>query len=340
MLIKKANILLRAFTGLHPPPAVSASASSTSLTSRRRESTRQLPCRRDEQRGYATIAGDSQEHQEAQQHNHGPPERPWPKPLEGQTCPTPYQILAMKHNAIYTKARFYEMVKLYHPDLSKDAGLDNAAHQVKMERYRLIVAAHTILSDPVKRSAYDRLGAGWNGRAEVGEKEHGRSGSHQPGPFTHSWSDPSDPIWQNATWEDWERFYARKAREQGTAGGSTKEQQGTGVYMQNSYFIVLVFTLAMVGSSLNYNRAQDAGTYFVEQRDLVHDRAAKELRRVRQDISGMGKEEKIQWFLRQREATMGQMAGSDVEAMREERANRLLPDREVCRSEDIREKDT
>ncbi|KAK4549218.1 hypothetical protein LTR36_007676 [Oleoguttula mirabilis] len=334
MLIKKSSILLRAYTSLHSLPT--ASGSSTSSLSRRRESTRQRACRRREQSGYATLAGESQD-QDTQQ-SHGQAERPWPKSLEGQSSPTPYQILAMKHNAIYTKARFYEMVKLYHPDLSKDSALNKAAHQVKMERYRLIVAAHTILSDPVRRSAYDRLGAGWDGKADVGVKENGHAGS-QPGPFSRSWSDPADPIWQNATWEDWERFHARKAQEQGTAEGGAKEQQ-TGVYMQNSYFFVLVVILAMVGSSMNYNRAQDAGVYFVEQRDLVHDRAAKELRRVRQDISGMGKEEKIQWFLRQREATMGQMAGSDIEAMREERANRLLPDREVCRSEDIREKDT
>ena len=94
-----------------------------------------------------------------------------------------------------------------------------------------------------------------------------------------------------------------------------------------------------MGSTANYNRAQDAGQYFVEQRDIMHDRAAKELRRVRQEASGSGnRQDRIDWFIRNREATLG-LAGSDEETIRQEKADRLLPDREVCRSEEIAEKD-
>jgi len=246
----------------------------------------------------------------------------------------------MKHNAQYSKARFYELVKVYHPDVSNGL-LGETADEVRIERYRLLVAAHTILSDPTKRSAYDRFGAGWDGKAEVGARAEWQQPSpyNQPGPFTHSWSNQQDPIWQNATWEDWEQFYARKAREQGTADGAAQEPQAP-VYMRNSYFVGLLVVLAVMGSSANYSRAQDAGTYFVEQRDIVHDRAAKDLRKVRQELSSIkGRDERIQFFLRQREATMGQMAGNDLEALREERANRLLLDQEVCRSEGINDKD-
>ena len=71
----------------------------------------------------------------------------------------------------------------------------------------------------------------------------------------------------------------------------------------------------------------------------MHDKAAKELRRVRQEASGSGnRQDRIEWFLRNREATLG-IAGSDNEALRQEKADRLLPDREVCRSEEIAEKD-
>jgi hypothetical protein len=59
------------------------------------------------------------------------------------------------------------------------------------------------------------------------------------------------------------------------------------------------------------------------------------LRKVKQDVQGMGgREERIQWFLRNREATMG-IATDDVETMRQEKADRLLPEREICRSEAI-----
>ena len=246
----------------------------------------------------------------------------------------------MTDSATYTKARFYELVKVYHPDKNASPD-DRISRAVKMERYRMIVAAHNILSDPTKRSAYDRFGAGWNGKAEVGGREtwYQASPYHKPGPFSHSWTHPNDPIWQNATWEDWERWYARKARENGTNADGVRQPNRSGLYLQNSYFLLLVMVLALMGSTANYNRAQGTGQYFVEQRDVIHDRAAKELRRVKREASDSGNRlDRIEWFVRNREATLG-LAGSDSETLREEKADRLLPDREVCRSEEIAEKD-
>lgn len=253
--------------------------------------------------------------------------------------PTPYQIFEMKTGAAYSKARFYELVKLYHPDRNGEAV--TIPRHVKMERYRLVVAANHILSDQTRRSAYDRFGAGWNGKAEAGGREtwYQPSPSHPPGPFSQSWTDPRNPIWQNATWEDWERFYKRRANEEGTTTDGVRQPRQNGLYLQNSYFLLLVMIFALMGSTANYNRAQDAGQYFVEQRDIVHDRAAKELRKVRQEASGSGnRQDRIEWFIRNREATLG-LAGSDPETLRQEKADRLLPDREICRSEEIAEKD-
>jgi curved DNA-binding protein CbpA len=221
-------------------------------------------------------------------------------PPKGQRCPTPYQIFALKKNQVYSKARFYQLVKIYHPDKS-DASDSTMSQEMKSERYRLVVAANIILSDPVKRSAYDRMGAGWDGKADIAGK-NGSAG----GPFQQNWRDASDPVWQNATWEDWERW--REARDD-EAMGVKREKQSP--------------------------RAQENGQNFVEQRDIVHDRAAKDLRKVKQDVQGMrGRDERIQWFLRNREATMG-IATDDVETMRQEKADRLLPQREICRSDGV-----
>jgi hypothetical protein len=321
MLSKKPALLFNAYNALY---IASGSSTSSGVSTRPRKR-----CQ------YATIAGD---HEDAHQNTHEQREEGareghvWPEAPKGRSCPTPYQILDMKHNGVYSKTRFHELVKMYHPDLSNGHGIaGDITHHVKLERYRLIIAAHTILSDPVKRNAYDRFGAGWDGRAEHAGGG-ARSGPYQPGPFSHSWTNPSDPIWQNATWEDWERFYARRAEEQGTAS----RPPGAPVYMKHSYFLALVIFLAIMGSSANYGRAQEAGTYLVEHRDIIHDQAAKELRKVRQDMATIkGKEDRIQWFMRQREATMGQMSQTDIEALQEERADRLLSDREVCRSEDV-----
>lgn len=251
-------------------------------------------------------------------------------PPKGQRCPTPYQIFALKKNEAYSKSRFYQLVKVYHPDRSSTSE-SGISHEIKSERYRLVVAANIILSDPAKRSAYDRMGAGWDGKADIA----GRSGG-SAGPFQQNWRDPSDPVWQNATWEDWERW--REAREDEAMG--VKRGRQSPLYMNNSYFIAIIALLALMGSSANVHRAQENGQQFVEQRDIVHDRAAKELRKVKQDVQGMrGRDERIQWFLRNREATMG-IATDDVETMRQEKADRLLPNRDICRSEDIVESGT
>lgn len=89
----------------------------------------------------------------------------------------------------------------------------------------------------------------------------------------------------------------------------------------------------------NFTRAHTESQYFIDQRDIIHDRAAKELRKAKQDALVNGtRDDRVQWFLRNRDATMGAV-GSDPETLREEKVDRLLPDREVCRSEGIVKKD-
>ncbi|KXL49839.1 MAG: hypothetical protein FE78DRAFT_139184 [Acidomyces sp. 'richmondensis'] len=329
MLSKKPALLIGAYSSCQTLPSLSAS--STSSTRRWRESA----YTRASQGGYATIAGHEDEHNHAEEQNHGQREiHEWPVPPTGQSCPTPYQIFRMKQNATYTKARFNELVKLYHPDLDNGITLGSISRAVRLERYHLIVAAHTILSDPVKRRAYDRFGAGWEGRPETAGGGS-RSTGHRSGPFSRSWNDPFDPIWQNATWEDWERFYARRAREHGFCDPGPSGSQGP-TYMPNSYFFVLLVALAMIGSSATYSRAEIASQNFVEQRDLAHDRAAKQLRKVRQEVTGIrDKDDRIEWFLRQRDARAGHLGFAEIEAMREEQASRILPQQDVCRSDDI-----
>ncbi|TKA28015.1 hypothetical protein B0A50_04081 [Salinomyces thailandicus] len=285
-------------------------------------------------RAYATLAGHHNSHNDTDEasdhHTKPPPPHHWPTAPTGHIHPTPYQILNLPPKAPYTKSHFYALVKLYHPDLSS-APPANIPRTTKLDRYRLIVAAHAILSDPTKRSAYDRLGAGWAGRQDL---RGSAPSTDRPGPFTPGYAGAEDPsIWRNATWEDWERFYARRAREASSASGAP--QPNRPLYMQNSSFILLVLLLALMGSSANYSRAQDAGSLLVEQRDIVHDRAAKELRRVRREVSGVegGREERIRWFLRNREAALGGLERGELEELREERGRRVLAEGELVSDE-------
>lgn len=61
----------------------------------------------------------------------------------------------------YSKSRFYSLVKLYHPDSAASPASNNIPKEERLARYRLIVDAHLILSDDLKRSAYDQYGLGW-----------------------------------------------------------------------------------------------------------------------------------------------------------------------------------
>ncbi|KAF3347304.1 hypothetical protein VdG2_04583 [Verticillium dahliae VDG2] len=65
----------------------------------------------------------------------------WPS----HSNPTPYDIFAIDKATPYTKARFYELVKLYHPDThpregghAAPRGLTGLPAAVRLERYRLI----------------------------------------------------------------------------------------------------------------------------------------------------------------------------------------------------------
>ncbi|TIA03197.1 hypothetical protein D6C82_02079 [Aureobasidium pullulans] len=279
-------------------------------------------------RSYATIAGDPMSAGSPDpSSSHSDPssnDMPWPKAPKGHSHPTPYQILSTTEAEPYSKRRFYELVKLYHPDsgaCEKHHHHHNVPQTLRLERYRLVVAAHTILSDPDKRKMYDGFGAGWSG---VPSTVGGKPGAGAPaGPFS-GWRHHGDSdIWGNATWEDWERFYQRR---DGVAHQTPR-------YLSNGNFILCVILLAMIGASLNLSRAETEGDKVVAARDLVHDRASKELRRVRQMSENRPKEERIQFFLRQREATMH---GIGVESLRDDKVAKLLPEQETCLSDELR----
>ncbi|KAH0291234.1 hypothetical protein KCU62_g3068, partial [Aureobasidium sp. EXF-3399] len=297
-----------------------AATTTAAATQRQRNACRLPAC---VSRSYATLAGDPMSAGQPDPSASAPNDMPWPKPPKGHSHPTPYQILSTTESEPYSKRRFYDLVKLYHPDsgaCEKHHHHHKVPQPLRLERYRLVVAAHTILSDPEKRKMYDRFGAGWSG---VPSTVGGKPGAGTPaGPFS-AWRQQGDPdIWNNATWEDWERFYARR-------DGMPQQPR----YLSNGNFILCVILLAIVGASLNISRAEKEGDKVVASRDLVHDRASKELRRVRQLSENRPKEERIQFFVRQREATMH---GVGTESLRDDKVAKLLPEQETCLSDELR----
>ncbi|KAI9816513.1 MAG: hypothetical protein M1827_001645 [Pycnora praestabilis] len=328
MLLRKPSVLLPSYGGLHSIqcPNQQINTSPCPITSQHKAPQQSSLSkasitwsRKGQKRGYADVFGGHRHSRRAD------PE--WPELPTASGTPTPYQIFNQKKGAPYSKRRFYELVKLYHPDRNShdlDFSADNLSHTVRLERYRLVVAANNILCDPVKRNAYDRWGAGWSGQPEVGMSRqgwHNAAGEGWAGAGGHHHHSPS----QNATWEDWERWYQKDA-------GAKGPQEP--LYFSNTAFISLIVVFAALGGIGQATRVGNFSMNFIEQRNQLHDETSKELRRARSEANGFGnKDERIQSFLKMRDP-----ASHGISDPQEEGYRRLLPAPEVCSSGDIKER--
>ncbi|RYP89575.1 hypothetical protein DL770_004296 [Monosporascus sp. CRB-9-2] len=197
--------------------------------------------------------------------------------------PTPYEIFDQKKGAPYSKTRFYHLVKIYHPDRYRHAPGDKLSHAVRLERYRLVIAANDILCDPAKRRAYDLYGAGWAGKLgmENNMREADRAWRKQPGNAS-----------MNATWEDWERWYEER-------NGEKRKQSP--LYMSNELFVAVLCAIAIFGSMGQARRASTQSMHLVEMRDQKHEAISHNMRQRQGELASLDRQERVENFLRQRE---------------------------------------
>ena len=250
----------------------------------------------------------------------------WPR----HAAPSPYDILHQRRGAPYSRRRFLQLVKLYHPDRHAGPPLapSTAPRAVRVERYRLAVAAHEILSDPARRRAYDASGAGWrfprspnvSGYEEAASTTAGteetwayaRDGSRRP------WtSRDADGPFNNATWEDWEAWYERaRTRRRGRASSSSGHGGGDGgdggdgdgwgsgtsrpgTVLANGTSVLLMVVTAFVGIH-EVRRAERRSQAYVAQLEKTHRAANKELRHRREGsrAAERGREGWVEGFLK------------------------------------------
>ena len=216
----------------------------------------------------------------------------WPDASSPSAVPTPYQIFGLEKGSPYSKRRFYELVKIYHPDRhnleSESSNTQSLPPSTKTERYRLIVTAHEILSDPVKRSAYDTSGAGWDGRLDhcVPKYTWGRNNDARRSGF-----DTNDSPFGNATWEDWEKWYQRDKAKQEP------------VYFSNGGFLTLVLTTILLAGFGQSIRVGDYSNVFQQQIEKAHDNASMAIQQSKTESQAFGnRDERLQNFLRTRDS--------------------------------------
>ena len=311
-MLKKQGVILSSYGNLHSLYCSQSTSINSPTTLNHPSRPTQKPGGRTSQwRGHASVRSE-----ELSQHQID--DLLWPRLSHASAVPTPYQILCVKRGDPYSKRRFYELAKIYHPDRNGHENdhvhLGSLSGSVKMERYRMIVAAHEILSDPSKRRAYDAFGAGWEGRPE-----HGAPIYHwgQKNETTWSGFDTNDSPFRNATWEDWEKWYQR---------GKAKQEP---VYFSNGGFLVLVITAVFLGGFGQSVRVGDYSNIFQRQVEMVHDDASKALRRRKSESAGFGnKDERLQHFLKSRDPR-----GYGITDPTEEGYRKLLPEPETCMSD-------
>lgn len=289
MLLKKSPIILCSSSNLPTFiwPSISTTSSCNSLRpvqpeSRKLPSCRQQRCTlsssRTRRRGYATVSDKFPKRPETSVSHHDWPSGPHP---------TPYQIFDQKRDAPYSKARFYTLVKIYHPDRHIQTGATESSsltHAVRLDRYRLVVAANHILSDPARKRAYDLYGAGWGSKLSMDNSAYRHA--------EKSWrNEPGNPS-MNATWEDWERWYGERD------GEKTKQRT---IFMSNEMFVVVMCAFIVAGSMGQAKRANKNSIDLVEMHDQKHEAISDDIRRRQTEQYGLSRHERVESFLRQRD---------------------------------------
>ncbi|KAL4978232.1 hypothetical protein BDW66DRAFT_22497 [Aspergillus desertorum] len=204
---------------------------------------------------------------------------------------TPYDVIGQARGAPYSKHRFYELVKIYHPDrpcndhpLCKDI-----TPEVRLQRYRIVVTAHEILSDPTRRAAYDATGMGW---------------AFNPAPSRHRRT-PNDPIFANATWEDWERWHNRHEGKQETV-------------VDHKTFVTFVVLLFFMGAAVQASWITTVSTGYEDRLRELNEQSTMFLNQRRENtVKQMaGSDAKVQHFLIRRDPSGFGLKGEEKNVYR------------------------
>ncbi|CAG8239550.1 unnamed protein product [Penicillium olsonii] len=192
---------------------------------------------------------------------------------------TPYDVLNLPRGAPYSKRNYYDLVKIYHPDRPlKDHPLfHQLTPEIRLQRYRIVVDAHELLSDPSKRATYDRTGAGW---------------VHTVPDTKVDWQTPGPSVYANATWEDWERWHNRhQAPQQHVVDQRT--------------FVRLLILLVLFGGALQASWIGKLRTEVDDRLRELNEDSARFLRnRQEETVKQMNSNEaRVQGFLIRRDPT-------------------------------------
>jgi len=245
----------------------------------------------------------------------------WPAPKTTSAIPTPYEIFELPKGGTYSKHKFYELVKIYHPDRSGLEGTwcGGISHIEKLERYRLVVLAHEILSDPIKRKAYDSYGTGWGSHERQSTKHSRGYYSTSAGkPFGFGPGYDNSPF-GNATWEDWERWYRRSE--------PSRKQAYGGNYINPNAFASFVILMAVITGVAQATRAGQYSGNLEEKANAFTEETSRFLtsRASQYSQSKLTSHDRIKHFLEKRDPSKYGLKDDEEETYRKHFSSQTPP---------------
>jgi curved DNA-binding protein CbpA len=202
----------------------------------------------------------------------------WPK----SSNPTPYEIFDLPSTAspAEIKKRYYQLVKLYHPD---SCAVSTEAQQDRQQRFRQVVQANELLSAARKRRMYDTYGYGW-GDTNVNDIM-------------------GDPAHWKGEYEG--RFRAAKDSPRRTADGNFEGfpngSRAQPYYTSNGNFAGGIVVIMILIGVLQFSHVQSSAQKASDRRLVHHQRASLNLRNARSHAKTFGRGEMIEAFQQRRD---------------------------------------
>ncbi|PWN47885.1 DnaJ-domain-containing protein [Violaceomyces palustris] len=207
------------------------------------------------------------------------------------TNPSPYEIFHLSRDCTsrQVKSRYYDLVKLLHPDKAFAASNASKVDTKAQENFKKVVQAYELLRDPKRRSLYDRTGFGWTtagGGTQVTAYDEWcgalRRGGSPGGTRSPAWEDPRYKRygkghdgygWQSATGRpDDFSFYGFYA---------PKDKAHMPRYTSNKVFFTSIMIVTWVVAAFQYQRLSAQSARAVARADKNHLEAAKSLDEAR-----------------------------------------------------------
>lgn len=226
---------------------------------------------------------------------------------------SPYEIMNVSNSVTPKdlKKQFYKLAKIYHPDTNAH---EDKKDTEKDERFKKILAAYSLLKNPITKNNYDKYKIGWNDNVNLRTNANMYTpGTHAYNNFTSNTHKSNFTSYETGTWEDRYRGdygssygYYKDSNWSSSQTGDLKEE-----FKKNRKTILLstVFTLGIYTAlqlSLTYLYDDD---HFNESISSIvvntHERSEEDLFHAYTNYGlGDSKQDRINRFLWWRKLTM------------------------------------